>query len=172
LITYFPHATTIDNETDVCSGWNDVALSEKGIRQAEALNIELKSRQFDRVYCSDLSRAQQSAAIVFPNVSVYSDTRLREMNYGELNGAPKSAFSDGYSLYKRGFSEGESLSDVEYRLRRFLSDVNWQQSNIAIVSHRFPQLALEVIINGLTWQEALFQDWRENDKWQAGWVYA
>jgi probable phosphoglycerate mutase len=171
VITYFPHATTLDNEMGVCTGWNDVALSKKGFQQAKSLNRELKNHRFDRVYCSDLSRAQQSASIVFPNETIHSDTRLREMNYGERNGAATSAFVEGYSLYKHGFIEGENLNDVEYRLRQFLNDVNWQRSNIALVSHRFPQLALEVIINGLTWQEAISQDWRVHGNWQAGWKY-
>jgi len=34
-LTYFVHGTTLDNEKHISSGWHDVELSEKGIKQSE-----------------------------------------------------------------------------------------------------------------------------------------
>ena len=42
---------------------------------------------------------------------------------------------------------------------------------IGIVAHRAPQLALEVILNNLTWEEAIDKDWRKTGDWQPGWIY-
>ena len=42
---------------------------------------------------------------------------------------------------------------------------------MAIVAHRAPQLALEVILNGLSWQEAINNDWRKTGDWKPGWEY-
>ena len=42
---------------------------------------------------------------------------------------------------------------------------------IAIVDHRAPQLALEVLTTNITWGETLKNDWRKNKAWQPGWEY-
>ena len=39
------------------------------------------------------------------------------------------------------------------------------------MTHHAPQLALEVILNGKTWQQAFAEDWRPLKKWQPGWEY-
>ena len=43
--------------------------------------------------------------------------------------------------------------------------------HIAIVAHEAPQLALDVILDGKTWPEAIATNWREVGSWQPGWVY-
>ncbi len=64
-ITYFVHGTTIDNENNVSSGWFDVELSKKGIQQGIELKEMIKDKNFDVVFCSDLSRAVNSAQLTF-----------------------------------------------------------------------------------------------------------
>lgn len=171
MITYYPHSTTSDNLSGTCSGWNDIHLSELGLTQAERLRNRVKDLNFDTVYCSDLKRAVETASIAFPDHKAVSDSRLREMNYGTMNGQHKSKFG-GLDMYQAGFEEGESLQDVELRIRYFLDEINQPGKQIAIVSHRFPQLALEVILNGKTWNEAFAGDWRTAGQWQPGWQYA
>ena len=69
------------------------------------------------------------------------------------------------------FFDGESCRDVEARLRSFISECLNSRESIAIVSHRFPQLALEVILNGRDWPNAIQHDWRNEGHWQPGWEY-
>ena len=170
MITYFPHSTTKDNEAGICSGWNDVQLSELGIKQAAELRETINSQVFDEIYCSDLKRASDSAKIMFPNSEIIYDARLREMNYGTMNGEHKNCFT-GYLQYKQGFESGENLRLVETRIKSFLADVNYKDKHIVVISHRFPQLAMEVILNGKSWSEALDTDWREIGHWVPGWKY-
>lgn len=40
-ITYFVHSTTTDNQNGISSGWNDVGLSELGIRQSHELFLAI-----------------------------------------------------------------------------------------------------------------------------------
>jgi broad specificity phosphatase PhoE len=71
------------------------------------------------------------------------------------------------------FPHGESLRDVEHRMRSFLEEI-WRDGRykkIAIFSHQIPQLALEVITRGVTWQAALKDDWRRTKAFQYGWDY-
>ena len=47
----------------------------------------------------------------------------------------------------------------------------YQGKTIAIVAHRAPQLALEVITKNISWEEAIANDWRNTGDWQPGWEY-
>lgn len=48
---------------------------------------------------------------------------------------------------------------------------NHQSKHIAIVAHRAPQLALDVLTKGKTWDQAIVEDWRKKKAWQPGWEY-
>ena len=52
----------------------------------------------------------------------------------------------------------------------YLKD-NYDGKTVGIVAHRAPQLALEVITKGITWEEANKNDWRKTGDWQPGWEY-
>ena len=73
------------------------------------------------------------------------------------------------------FPRGESYKEVEIRVKKLLDYLidNYDNKHIAIVSHRGPQLALEVIINKKKWAEAFRDDWRLKGPkaWQPGWKY-
>ena len=65
------------------------------------------------------------------------------------------------------------MKDVEKRLRnfcKFLLD-NYDGKTIALVAHKAPQLALEVITKNISWDEAIKQDWRKTKSWKPGWIY-
>lgn len=172
MITYFVHSTSIDNEAGVRSGWNNPDLSDKGYEQAESLRDYLSASRFDAVYASDLIRAIHTATAVFPNIQVVQDSRLREMNYGVLNGKPGTEFPDDKTwCVEHRFEQGENCADVQSRMESFLGDVYNPSRNIAIFSHKYPQLALEVVLNGLSWIDALAQDWRHKGEWKPGWQY-
>ncbi len=175
-ITTFAHGTTTDNEADISSGWNDPELSELGRQQASNLREQVKDRQFDVVFTSDSKRAIDTAKLAFgDSVKQIADTRLRECNYGTLNGGPCGVVEpmcDGECIYNK-FPEGESYEDVKMRLAHFLQYLkdNYDGKNVAIVSHKAPQLAIEVLLNGKTWERALAEDWRKTKSWQPGWDY-
>jgi len=42
---------------------------------------------------------------------------------------------------------------------------------VAIVAHKAPQLALDVLVKGQTWEEAFANDWRKQKAWKPGWNY-
>jgi len=87
-ITYFVHGTTTDNEKEISSGWSDVELSPLGVKQSVDLKEQTKDMHFDVVFCSDLQRAHNSAKLAWEGVyTIIPDARLRECNYGTLNGA-------------------------------------------------------------------------------------
>jgi len=175
-ITFFTHGVTIDNEKGLAAGWHDAKLSPKGCEQALQIKVSLTGYPFQAVFSSDLSRALDYARIVFADSPIISDARLRECNYGDLTRCKKEIIdSQILDHIEEAFSDGESLLDVEKRMRSFLKDLAKLHAGekIAIVSHRFPQLALEVILNGKSWHQVLQEDWRLQDPpaWQLGWDY-
>ncbi len=174
-ITYFPHGTTIDNENNISTGWNQGELSRLGIKQSKELWDKIKDKKFDVVICSDLKRAVDSATLAFKGkIKIIKDKRLRECNYGDLNGEKTKKMDLLKPNYiETPFPNGESYRDVEERMRDFLNNISKKYSNkkVVIISHHAPQLALEVIVKGKTWEQAIDQDWRHNKAWQAGWEY-
>jgi alpha-ribazole phosphatase/probable phosphoglycerate mutase len=174
-ITYFVHGTTMDNEKNISSGWTDVELSKKGIEQSKELPNLIKNKKFDLVFCSDLKRAVDSAEISFKGAfPIKQDKRLRECNYGDYNGKPSEVVEPLQENHiTESFPNGESYEDVKLRMDDFLKYLkeNYDGKNIAIISHKAPQLALEVLLNGKTWGQAFAEDWRKLGKWQPGWDY-
>lgn len=173
-ITYFVHGTTTDNSEKKATGWLPGELTDKGIAQSLELASIIKNQDYDIVFCSDLKRAVESAKLNFSNreITIKCDERLRECNYGDLNGKSSSLVNYGSHITEK-FTSGECLVDVENRMRDFLRFLkeNYDNKKVAIVAHRAPQLALDVILNGKTWQQAINDDWRVTKSWQPGWKY-
>lgn len=174
-ITYFVHGTTLDNEKEISSGWYDVELSEKGIRQSIELKDQTSKKRFEVVFCSDLKRAIHSANLTFDGAyPIILDKRLRECNYGKYNAQPSEIVEPMQEkcIYTR-FPDGESYEDVKSRIFDFLSFLkkNYEGKHVAIVAHKAPQLALDVLLKGRTWEQAFAEDWRKRKAWQPGWEY-
>lgn len=173
-IIYFVHGTTTDNASKLCSGWKEAMLNQLGKEQAKNLGnvIREKGIKFDILITSDLQRAIDSSNIAFPEYNKMVDNRLRECNYGDLDGKHKSLV-----VYEEHidspFPNGESLKDVENRIGEFIDFLkeNYSGKTVGIVAHRAPQLALEVITKNITWEEAIKNDWRKKGDWQPGWEY-
>ncbi|NTU69657.1 histidine phosphatase family protein [bacterium] len=174
-ITYFVHGTTIDNEKNLSSGWKDVELSKLGITQSIDLRKQVDISKFYAVFCSDLKRAIESARLTFENkVPIVIDERLRECNYGDYNGKDSNVVEPlQEKSIKIKMPNGESYEDVKKRIAEFLDYIkaNYDGKNIAIVAHKAPQLALDVILKGKTWEQAFKNDWRKTKSWRPGWNY-
>ena len=173
-ITYFVHGTTTDNENGISTGWNQGELSKLGIEQSIKLKDQIKCK-FDVVFCSDLKRAVDSAEITFgKSVQIIKDKRLRECNYGDFTGGKSETVEPmGEKCIDKPFPKGESYKDVEKRIRSFLDDLlkKYSKKHVAIVAHKAPQLALDVIIKKKTWEQAFDEDWRKTKSWKPGWDY-
>lgn len=174
-ITYFVHGTTTDNEKNISSGWSDVELSDLGIKQSIDLIDQIKDKNFDVVFCSDLRRAAKSAEITFNGkVKIIQDKRLRECNYGQYNGQSSDIVEPiQEKMITERFPGGESYEDVKTRIKDFLNFLkeNYNSQSVAIVAHKAPQLALDVLLRDKTWEQAFAEDWRKKKAWQPGWEY-
>lgn len=175
-ITYFVHGTTFDNLEKKSSGWNDVELAPIGKEQALALRLTLDGKFFDVVISSDLKRAVDSAQMAFGDsgIQILNDKRIRECNYGDFNGKDSSVVEPltEESIYTK-FPNGESYEDVKERISNFLNYLkeNYDGKHVALVAHKAPQIILDVLLKGQTYEEAFKNDWRKTKSWQPGWEY-
>ena len=174
-ITYFVHGTTIDNEKHISSGWKDIELSELGVKQSIELRQQTKDKKFDIVFCSDFKRACDSAKLTWEGLyQTIPDNRLRECNYGRFNGVSSDIIEPMQEkMINERFLEGESYEDVKMRIADFLEFLkqNYDGKHVAIVAHKAPQLALDVLLKGKTWEQAFKEDWRKTKSWQPCWEY-
>jgi broad specificity phosphatase PhoE len=128
------------------------------------------------VFCSDLKRAQESATLTWEGMYIIiPDARLRECNYGDLNGASSDVVEpmQEEECLEKPFPNGESYEDVKTRLADFLEFLksNYDGKNVSVVAHKAPQIAMEVLTNNKTWKQALVEDWRKTKSWKPGWEY-
>ena len=91
------HGESIWNKENRFTGWTDVDLSEKGIKEAEGAGQVLKKEGFifDIAFTSVLKRAVRTLWIVLDEmdlmwIPVYNSWRLNERHYGALQGLNKS----------------------------------------------------------------------------------
>lgn len=174
-ISYFVHGTTVDNENNKSSGWNDAKLSDLGIQQSKELTALTADMVFDAVFTSDLSRAIDSANLTWgDSYPTFADKRLRECNYGDLNGKDSELVEPlQENSITTPMPNGESYEDVKARISDFLGYIKseYDGKHIAIVAHKAPQLALDVLLKNMSWEEAFENDWRKQKAWRPGWEY-
>lgn len=170
-IIFETHSTSVDNEAGIASGWRDVSLSHTGRTQAKEMRDRHRGERVDAVFHSDLRRAVETAEIAFPDgVPVLPDHRLRECDYGTMTGAPPDVIdADRLNRLDTPFPEGESLRDVVARVQSFLSDLarDWDGKHVVIIGHRFPKLALDYLLGGVSLAAAAAAAF----EWQPGWRY-
>ena len=167
-LIYETHSITVDNERGIATGWLPGELSAEGRRLAAQLGE--RRGDVDVVFSSDLRRAVETVELSGLKVPHLQDWRLRECNYGELNGRPVSEI-DAVRLdhVDEPFPGGESYRDVVERTQSFLGDLPEEidGARIVLIAHSANHWALEHLLEGKDLHELVAAP-RE---WQEGWSY-
>jgi broad specificity phosphatase PhoE len=172
-LVYETHSTTIDNETCIATGWLEGRLSERGRMQAAELGERRRADSLSAVFTSDLGRAIETAELAFAgsDIPVHEDWRLRECNYGELNGSPVAEIDAlKPSRIDEPFPGGESYLQVVERTRSFLNDLLPERdgSRVLLIAHSANRWALQHLLLGVPLEEVIGAPF----DWQEGWEYA
>lgn len=173
-IVFETHSTSVDNEREIATGWLQGALSETGQRQAKELGARRREDGIAAVFTSDLARAVETARIAFDGsgIPISQDWRLRECNYGELNGMPSVQLEAERSRrIDEPYPAGESYRDVVNRMRAFLDDLSpeYDGARIVVIGHSATRWALDHLLSGKSLEEVVGPfDWQEGWEYLAG----
>lgn len=117
------HGESEANRDNIFTGWSDVSLTEKGIRQAHQAGQLIASHavQFDHLHTSMLKRAIMTAHIVLAEANqLYlpetKSWRLNERHYGALRGQSKDKVrqrvgEQQFKLWRRSYKVVPPLLD-------------------------------------------------------------
>jgi broad specificity phosphatase PhoE len=171
-LVYETHAITTDNEAGIATGWLPGALSARGRETAAELGTRRRDDGLDAVYVSDLKRALDTVGIAFAgsDVPVVVDERLRECDYGRLNGMPRARLdAERRDHVDVPWPDGESYRDVVDRTRTLLRDLLERHNGgrVLLVAHSANRLALDHLLRGRDLQALISGPF----DWQPGWEY-
>ncbi|MDE6905411.1 MAG: histidine phosphatase family protein [Lachnospiraceae bacterium] len=123
------HGQSLWNVENKICGATDVALTEEGHRQADALakKIVEEKIQFDAILCSPLIRARDTARHIseLTGVPLKEEQRLCEQNFGKYEGTPRDGkeFQKAKENFLDSFGDGESMMKLGQRIYNLLDEI-------------------------------------------------
>jgi len=171
-IVFETHSISEDNERGVATGWLPGRLSERGRALARELGDRRRDDKLAAVFASDLRRAVETATIAFADsgIPILLDWRLRECDYGDLNGTDAAAVHrDRAAHVDVPYPNGESWRQAVERVGGFLGDLptRWQGRRVLVVGHVATRLAFETLLSGADLAELIDAPF----VWREGWEY-
>lgn len=138
------HGETIWNKEGRYYGHTDIGLTEYGLKQARELGRFFRKMEFDKVICSPLIRAIDTAKELTEQ-TLHTDERLMEQNFGLFEGKTYKELSEEFPKewkeWNRNYAtyclpEGESFLMVRDRVEAFIRDLSDESGKILIVAHK------------------------------------
>ena len=176
-IYFIRHAQSEANLKDILASRQDFSLTEKGRADAEAIAAEFKSiATLDRIVCSPLIRAQQTAEPIAKafGLEVETDERITEQELGIFAGMTYAELEDRADyMHERSKrwnwvpeGGGESYEMIANRLEPFFQSLeNMEGESILFVTHAvtlrlikahleqtLPEYPHEIARNGEIWK--------------------
>lgn len=171
-LVYETHSITTDNEAGIATGWLPGELSARGRAAAAELGARRRDDGLAAVYVSDLARAVETARIAFSGtaIPVHQDARLRECNYGRMNGSRNEEQQPRRVHHiDDPWPGGESYRQVVARTASLLDDLvrTWDGSRILLIAHSANRWSLDHLLLGRELRELATAEF----DWQPGWEY-
>jgi len=171
-IVFETHSLTEDNENGIATGWLPGRLSARGRALAAQLGIRYRDTDLAAVFVSDLRRAVETVQIAFADtpIAIHQDERLRECNYGDLNGCAIAVLTGLRSRHiDLPFPGGQSYRQVVTATASFLNDLKsrWDDSRVLVVAHSANKWALDCLLDGKELENLVGSPF----EWKEGWVY-
>lgn len=115
----FRHGKSEGNLLDLVQGQKDYPLSPEGVNAAQEACHLVEGEEFAEIFCSDLSRARQTAEIIASSkhLAVKATYLLRDQTFGAFDGITKSKFKEEL---REKLAEHEALA-IEERVNHRLA---------------------------------------------------
>ncbi len=176
-IYFMRHTQSEANLKGILAARQDFALTEKGRQEAAVIAAEFKGiAQLDRIFCSPLTRAQQTAqpfAEAF-GLDVETDERLTEQDLGVFSGMTYTELDDRPDyMHERSKrwqwipeGGGESYEMIANRLEPFFQSLESLAGDCilfvthavtlrlvkAILAQTLPDYPIDIAMNGEFWK--------------------
>lgn len=153
------HGQTEWNAKNKVCGVTDIALTEKGIAQANELAEQAKEKNIEFIISSSIKRAVTTSQIVSEkcHIPMMIDDRLVEQNYGIYEGVDRNdkLFLANKKNFAYKYPNGESMMQVAVRVYTFLDEIKKQYcgNNVLIVSHGGVCRIIKTYFNDMTNEE-------------------
>lgn len=168
-LSYETHATTLDNERGIATGWRPGRLSARGRAEAVEMGERHRGTGITAVFSSDLARAVETTTIALGDsgIPVNLDARLRECDYGELNGRPRDDFGQRRGRIDMPYRGGQSYRDVVVNTQSLLADLRRDHDGgrVLLVAHSANLWALRHLLNDIPLEDLVDAPLA----WQPGW---
>ena len=150
-------------------------LIDEGIKQIQLVSENLKEKNIDLIFSSDILRAKQTVEIVAKLINydlgkIVYDTRLRDINWGIFGGKSKEEAwayynNDIIKKFELEVPQGESWNQCRERMVEVLKEIenNFANKNVLIVSHGDPLWLLEGYVKGKSNEELILEMSRKED---------
>jgi broad specificity phosphatase PhoE len=143
------HGESVWHAENRYAGSSDIELSDRGRKDAHALALWAASAGLQRIYVSDLGRAQATARAVEAAVGLKAkvDSRFRELDFGDGEGLTSSEmrqrFPDRYAAFcsdpvKHHLPGGEDPARAIARGQAALQDVASEagpEARVLVIAH-------------------------------------
>lgn len=161
------HGISEWNALGLWTGWHDIDLAAEGREQARAAGEAIRDITIDKVYMSDLKRAQQTyeevkSVLGLANIPEIVAAEIKERNYGDLAGKNKWKVKEEYGeeqfmKWRRSWDypipKGESLKDVYARVIPYYTSTMEpdlrQGKNLLVCAHGNSLRALVKYLEGI-----------------------
>ncbi len=184
IITLVRHGE-VDEAFHRCyNGHNDIALSQKGRKEALELAQHLKEKSFDAIYSSDLRRCQETLKPIINQLNLSTSTtvipaeagmtaiptlltkELREKSWGRHEGMTFNAIVERDGLVYKHFEQwinaldGEPYDAYIERIQHFFTQTLPQTgyNSVLVVTHAGVIRVLMHILKEITLEEAFSID--------------
>ena len=178
------HGQSTYNKQNIFTGWKNVALTEKGIRDAHEAASLLADITFTHAFTSHLKRARHTLDIILKDIHqdlpVTENISLNERDYGSLVGQNKAEAAEKYGedqvqIWRRSYAtpppDGESLEMTAKRSIPYFKDkiepLLTKNNNIIVSAHGNSIRSIVMHLHNLSREQIL----QTEIGWCEPWIY-
>ncbi len=132
------HGETEWSRSGAHTGRTDIPLNDAGRAEAAEIGRLLAGRRFALVLTSPLQRARQTCRLAGYGDVAQVDANLHEWDYGDYEGrttAEIRALAPGWSLWRDGVPNGETIEQVAGRAQSVIARAMAAGGDVALFSH-------------------------------------
>lgn len=143
------HGVTNWNERGRYQGWSDTELNDEGLKQAHRIADHLDENKVEKIFCSDLKRAKQTAFTISSRMGIEISPRkeLRELSFGRWEGQTYGQIQANNPRQWKDFHKnpvqfrppgGETIEELDSRVETFWVEILTTETDSIIVTHAGP----------------------------------